>query len=72
MRAKKKYGELRSKIKDLIRSMTKNSDDHNEKYMKIKLNSDEELPLNKIIEFLACQYLLEQFFMKIINFIFFF
>ena len=28
----------------------KNSDDYDEKYMKIKFNSDHELPLNKIIE----------------------
>ena len=46
----KKYEELWSKIKDLIRSITKNSDDYNEKYMKIKFNSNEELPLNKTIE----------------------
>ena len=33
-------------------SVTKNSDDYdyNEKYMKIKLNSDDELPLNKTVE----------------------
>ena len=35
----KKYEELWSKIRDLIRSITKNSDDYDEKYMKIKLNS---------------------------------
>ena len=34
----KKYEELWSKIKDLIRSITKNSGDYDEKYMKIKLN----------------------------------
>ena len=36
----KKYEELCIKIKDLIRSITKNSDDddYDEKYMKIKLN----------------------------------
>ena len=27
------------KIRDLIRSITKNSDDYDEKYMKIKFNS---------------------------------
>ena len=50
MKAKKKkykYEELGSKIRDLIRSITKNSDDYNEKYMKIKFN---ELPLNKTIK----------------------
>ena len=31
----KKYEELRIKIKDLIRSITKNSDDYDEKYLKI-------------------------------------
>ena len=45
----KKYEELWSKIRDLIRSITKNSDDYNEKYMKIKINSDDVLPLNKTI-----------------------
>ena len=46
----KKYKELWSKIKDLIRSITKNSDDYDEKYMKMKSDSDEDLPLNKSIE----------------------
>ena len=46
----KKYEELWSKIRDLIRSITKNSDDYDEKYMKIKFNLDDELPLNKTIE----------------------
>ena len=39
-----------SKIKDFIRSITKKSDDYDEKYMKIKFNLDDELPLNKTIE----------------------
>ena len=43
----KKYEELWSKIRDLIRSITKHSDGNDEKYMKIKFNSDDELPLNK-------------------------
>ena len=45
----KKYEELWTKIRDLIRSITKISDDY-EKYMKIKCNSDDELPLNKTVE----------------------
>ena len=47
---KKKFEELWIKIRDLIRSITKNSDDYDEKYMKIKFNTDVELPLNKTIE----------------------
>ena len=30
--------------------ITKNSDNYNEKYMKIEFNLDDELPLNKTIE----------------------
>ena len=36
----KKYEELWIKIRDLIRSITKNSENYDEKYMKIKFNSD--------------------------------
>ena len=46
----KKPEELWTKIRDLIRSITKNSDDYDEKYMKIKFNLDYQLPLNKTIE----------------------
>ena len=44
----KKYEELWSKIRVSIK--TKNSDDYGQKYMKIKFNSDDQLPLNKTIE----------------------
>ena len=55
----KKYEEMWSKIRDLIRSITNNSDDdYDEKFMKSKFNSDEDLPLNKIL-------LLDLYFMKI-------
>ena len=30
--------------------MTKNSDDYDERYMKIKFDSHDELPLNKMVE----------------------
>ena len=40
-----KYKELWIKIKDLIKSVTKNSDDYDENFMKIKFNSDDELPI---------------------------
>ena len=51
MRAK--YEELLSKIRDLIRLITKNSDHYDEKYMKIKFSSDDELLLNKTKEILS-------------------
>ena len=46
----KKYEELSSKIRDLIRSVTKNSDYYDEKHIKITFNSEDELPLNKAIK----------------------
>ena len=46
----KKQEELWIKVRHLIRSITKNSDDYDEKYMKIKFNSDDELTLNKTLE----------------------
>ena len=52
MRAKAKLKNMKnwSKIRDLIRSVTKNSDDYDKKCMKIKFNLDDKLPLNKMIE----------------------
>ena len=47
------YQELWNKIRDFTRSMTKITDDYDEKYMKTKLNSDEKLHLNKTIEILS-------------------
>ena len=50
------------KIKDLIKSITKNSDDYDEKYLKIKFNS--ELLLNKTIEIRNATILLRVIFHK--------
>ena len=46
----KRHEELLSKIRDLIKLIAKNSDDYDETYIKIKFNSDDELPLNKMIK----------------------
>ena len=55
-----------SKFKDLIRSITNNSDNYDEKYMKIKFNSDDDLPVNEMLEF--CNTMLSDlFFMKTTN-----
>ena len=50
MKIKKCEEQLWIKINDLIRSVTKQSDDYDEKYIKIKFYLDDELPLNKTIE----------------------
>ena len=49
----KKYEELWSKVRDFIRSIIKNfetKNNYDKKYIKIRLNSDDELPLSKTIE----------------------
>ena len=46
----KRYEEPWCKVKNLMRLITKNSDDYDEKYMKIEFNSDNRLPLNETIE----------------------
>ena len=46
----KKIYKLWSKIRDLIRSITKNSNDHDKKYMKVKFDLDDVLPLNTVVE----------------------
>ena len=43
----KKFEKLRSKIGDHIRSTINKSDNYNKNYMKIKSNSDRDLPLKK-------------------------
>ena len=65
----KNYEELQSKIRYLIRSVTKISDDYDEKYMKIKFNSHDELPPTKMIEIPSMIIVVKLFFLKIINII---
>ena len=45
-----KCEDLWSKFRELIRLITKNSDDYDETYMKIKFSSDHELSINKTME----------------------
>ena len=42
----KKSGELWNEIRVLIRSISKNSDAYDKKYMKMKFDSADDLPLN--------------------------
>ena len=44
------YEELWIEIKYVIRSITNNSDNYDEKYVKIKFNSFDDLPLKKTPE----------------------
>ena len=45
-----KYEEIWRKIRDFIISTNNNSDGSNEKYVTIKLNSDDDLPLKKALK----------------------
>ena len=57
------------KIRDSIRSITEKSDDYDEKYIKIKFNSDQELVLNKTIEIPSMTILVRSVFVKLTNII---
>ena len=61
----KKYEELWIKNK-VTNSVTKKSDDYDydEKYIKIKLNSDDVSPLNKTVEISTITIVLRAFFYK--------
>ena len=60
----KEYEELWSKIRDLIRSVTKKSDDYDKKYMKINFDSDDNLPLNKTTEIPSMIIVVRAIFLK--------
>ena len=70
MKAKKrKYEELWIKIRDLIRPITENPNDYDEKYIITNFDSDDELPLNKTIEILTMTIAVSAIFLKITNII---
>ena len=47
---RKKVWKTMEKMRDLIWSITNNSDNYDKKYMKIKIDSDDDLPLKKTLE----------------------
>ena len=57
------------KSKDLIRSVTKKSDDYDETFMGIKFSRVDKLPLNKTIKILIITIVVRTVFMKIRNII---
>ena len=62
--ALKKHEELWNKIRDLIRSINKNSECNGNKYMKIKFNSDDDLPLKKTLELYNLEIVVRSVFHK--------
>ena len=47
----KKYGDVFNGIRDKIKEINSNDCDYEKDYMKIKFNSDDDLPLNKSLKF---------------------
>ena len=66
----KKYQEVWIETSYLIRSITKNPNDYDEKYMKINFNSHNELSLNKTIEIRTMKIVVRVVFKEIINIIY--
>ena len=65
----KKYKTLWIKTRDLITSITKNSDDYDEKYMMSSSSSDDVLPLNKAIEIPSLKIVVTATFLELTNII---
>ena len=47
----KKYGDVFNGIRDKIKEINSNDCDYEKNYVKIKFNSDDDLPLNKSLKF---------------------
>ena len=47
----KKYNDVFNGIRDKIKEINSNDCDYEKDYMKIKFNSDDDLPLNKSLKF---------------------
>ena len=47
----KKYNDVFNGIRDKIKEISSGECDYEKDYMKIKLNSDDNLPLNKLLKF---------------------
>ena len=47
----KKYNDVWNGIKDKIKEVSSDECDYEKDYMKIKFNSDDDLPLNKLLKF---------------------
>ena len=50
-RATKKYADVRSRIKNKIKAISSGECEYEKDYMKIKFDSDDDLPLNKALKF---------------------
>ena len=63
----KKYEDRYGKIRNLIWSITNNSDNYDEKHLKIKFNSDDNLLLKKCWNLKTWKQIWDPFFIKATN-----
>ena len=61
----KKYNDVFHGIRDKIKEINSNECDYEKDYMKIKFNSGDDLPLNKLLKFslmtIAIRYVFEEY-----------
>ena len=60
----KKYSELWSGIKNCIEKISDNEGEYDKDFMKIKFNSDDDIPLNKVLNFLSMTVIIRNIFKK--------
>ena len=66
----KKYTDVCNRIKNEIKTINGGKENYYEKdYMKIKFNSDDDLPLNKPLKFYLMTITINPFLKKMVNFI---
>ena len=65
----KKYNNVFNGIRDKIKEINIDECDYEKDYMKIKFNSDDNLPLNKPLKFHNMTITISLFLNKMINFI---
>ena len=65
----KKYDAVFNVVMGRIKKVSNDECDYEKDYMKIKFNSDDNLPLNKPLKFHNRLYLSDMFLKKMVNFI---
>ena len=60
----KKYAEVWNGIKDCIQKINDNEGEYDKDFMKIKFNSDDDIPLNKVLNFLTITVIVRNIFGK--------
>ena len=60
----KKYAEVWDRIKDFIKKISDNNGEYDKDFMKIKFNSDYDIPLKKVSNFLTMTFIIRNIFEK--------